>query len=595
MPFADELWDQFDNAYKFIWTGKDFCKKLVTFLKLHSEIEKEYSKKLLNLHKTAPENETGTVNDAWGLVKQEIEILAKKHNDFGESILTTLHDPIFAWERDNQKERRKLKIDGTKLTKDTLAGEQRVNKSKAGYETARRALETVERSIKIDPKKLAAENKKVEQADSQYQASVSAMKDLEARFFDSEMPRILSDLENLEKTRRNIIKNAFDSYHSIYRMLTPDASNLEKLKSKITSIKPEIDITQFIEQNKTRKEKAPRTEYEPWNPVSKICCKEIPSTSQPSNNQSTTQTLSNSTNYNPSLQYQQSSTGTNTNLTRQSTFNNITNNSTYIPQSVSSNNNNNSHTIAPAQSSVQAPTLTSTSTPASLGKAKALYDYTATNPTELSFVRNDIINILGKDPSGWWQGELQNKYGLFPSNFVEEIVAPITASVPPPISRANRPAVSTYQSTQQSPPYISSTTANPNTNPNQLVSGMQSMSINPSVTNNYISTVTNNNSTNNINNTSSMYMSTNVNPNYTNQSTNINQSNYASTLVTTNNPVKYCRALYQYNAENDAEVTIKVGDVLSIDKLDDDGWYRGMNLTTGKQGRFPSNFVTVLQ
>eukprot|EP00013_Stygamoeba_regulata_P028858 CAMPEP_0177646796 /NCGR_PEP_ID=MMETSP0447-20121125/9957_1 /TAXON_ID=0 /ORGANISM="Stygamoeba regulata, Strain BSH-02190019" /LENGTH=1048 /DNA_ID=CAMNT_0019149337 /DNA_START=284 /DNA_END=3426 /DNA_ORIENTATION=- len=59
-----------------------------------------------------------------------------------------------------------------------------------------------------------------------------------------------------------------------------------------------------------------------------------------------------------------------------------------------------------------------------IGKCRALYDYDATDPNELSFKQNEIITILQKDPSGWWQGELNGRVGVFPSvDWVEEVAA----------------------------------------------------------------------------------------------------------------------------------------------------------------------------
>jgi len=52
--------------------------------------------------------------------------------------------------------------------------------------------------------------------------------------------------------------------------------------------------------------------------------------------------------------------------------------------------------------------------------AKALYDYDAENPDDLSFKEGDTLIVLDQsDPSGWWEGELNGKSGFFPSNFVE--------------------------------------------------------------------------------------------------------------------------------------------------------------------------------
>lgn len=54
----------------------------------------------------------------------------------------------------------------------------------------------------------------------------------------------------------------------------------------------------------------------------------------------------------------------------------------------------------------------------------ALYDYDASAEDELTFEENQIIEIINKSPhgvdDGWWEGELNGKFGNFPSLVVEE-------------------------------------------------------------------------------------------------------------------------------------------------------------------------------
>nr|XP_020653907.1 unconventional myosin-Ie-like isoform X1 [Pogona vitticeps]XP_020653908.1 unconventional myosin-Ie-like isoform X2 [Pogona vitticeps] len=54
-------------------------------------------------------------------------------------------------------------------------------------------------------------------------------------------------------------------------------------------------------------------------------------------------------------------------------------------------------------------------------QCRALYAYDAQDTDELSFNANDIIEIIKEDPSGWWQGRIRGKEGLFPGNYVEKI------------------------------------------------------------------------------------------------------------------------------------------------------------------------------
>ena len=49
-------------------------------------------------------------------------------------------------------------------------------------------------------------------------------------------------------------------------------------------------------------------------------------------------------------------------------------------------------------------------------RGRALYEFQASDETELSFNVGDILTILAQDPSGWWQAELANrKVGFIPS------------------------------------------------------------------------------------------------------------------------------------------------------------------------------------
>lgn len=54
----------------------------------------------------------------------------------------------------------------------------------------------------------------------------------------------------------------------------------------------------------------------------------------------------------------------------------------------------------------------------------ALHDYIPQqqNATCLSFRAGDKIRVLNRDPSGWWDGELDGRRGWFPSNYVNKTV-----------------------------------------------------------------------------------------------------------------------------------------------------------------------------
>lgn len=69
---------------------------------------------------------------------------------------------------------------------------------------------------------------------------------------------------------------------------------------------------------------------------------------------------------------------------------------------------------------------------------RALYDYQSRDASSLSFRRNDIIEVLTRLESGWWDGLLGDERGWFPSNYVDVITdqeaeqALVPAQDPPP-------------------------------------------------------------------------------------------------------------------------------------------------------------------
>ncbi|GAA6231216.1 nostrin isoform X2 [Lates japonicus] len=63
----------------------------------------------------------------------------------------------------------------------------------------------------------------------------------------------------------------------------------------------------------------------------------------------------------------------------------------------------------------------------SIGKCKALYDFTPQQDDELTLKEGDLLDIYTKEENGWWFGELNGQTGHFPSAYVEEL--PVLNSV----------------------------------------------------------------------------------------------------------------------------------------------------------------------
>ncbi len=64
---------------------------------------------------------------------------------------------------------------------------------------------------------------------------------------------------------------------------------------------------------------------------------------------------------------------------------------------------------------------THTHTHTDVGECKVLYEYDATQEDELTIRPDDIIKIIEKFDTEWWQGEVNGQVGVFPSSYVEEL------------------------------------------------------------------------------------------------------------------------------------------------------------------------------
>jgi len=164
----------------------------------------------------------------------------------------------------------------------------------------------------------------------------------------------------------------------------------------------------------------------------------------------------------------------------------------------------------------------------------ALYAYEATEDGELTFDEGAAITVLAENDSGWWRGRLANGVeGLFPSNFMSpEGAAPPAAAVPEPEPEPEPVHVEVSTPAVQVAAPVAAVVEAHVDDPAEAE---------PQQGGNTVP----------------------VNANYV--------------------------ALYDYDAEDETELTIHEGEVLFVIS-ETDGWYYGNN-QAGAKGNFPSNFV----
>lgn len=77
-----------------------------------------------------------------------------------------------------------------------------------------------------------------------------------------------------------------------------------------------------------------------------------------------------------------------------------------------------------SQAAPQPQTVSSGTTAATVSRVRALFDFQATDPDELTFRKGDIIAVLESVYKDWWKGFLRGQTGIFPLNYVEKLADP---------------------------------------------------------------------------------------------------------------------------------------------------------------------------
>lgn len=193
---------------------------------------------------------------------------------------------------------------------------------------------------------------------------------------------------------------------------------------------------------------------------------------------------------------------------------------------------------------------------------KVLYSYQPMNDDELALEVNDIIDVLEEVEEGWWKGTVKGKTGVFPSNFVEEI-----------------DAAEEDKSTEISPPAKS-----PSPNEEIKPRPIKGVGYGNIFQDGFVK-----------------LKSTSSTPHDSKTSTPPKKRPISQVAAGSDAPQlppkkakEQAKVLYSYDAQNDDELTLQEGDVITVlsKDIEDEGWWKGE--LNGRVGVFPDNFVELI-
>ncbi|XP_065114461.1 SH3 domain-containing kinase-binding protein 1 isoform X2 [Paramisgurnus dabryanus] len=215
-------------------------------------------------------------------------------------------------------------------------------------------------------------------------------------------------------------------------------------------------------------------------------------------------------------------------------------------------------------------------------RCKAAFSYAPQNEDELELKIGDVIEILGEVEEGWWEGTLDGKTGMFPSNFTKELFTETEDLTPQDESRSTKTSIKDSTGSESDGGETSSLRSD--TGSVSSASEIQPKKVRGFGFGDIFKDQPIKLRPRSMDMDSETQMVKKVAPAVAQETMKAEPENKTKAK-------EFCKVIFPYDAQNEDEMTIKEGDVVTIISKDcaDAGWWLGE--LNGKQGVFPDNFV----
>ncbi|KAJ6239204.1 sh3 and f-bar domain-containing protein [Anaeramoeba flamelloides] len=399
MSFASELWDQYPLVKQKISDDFHNLKILSDFISKCGKLQSTFGNALLKLSQThkAGAGEYGTVGTAWESVKSEMERMARINIECSQFLVSEIAASLLDYKKKTSTSRKEYITNNAKKTKELERLKTKLKSATLHSEKCKKALQVAQNNQgdKKAKQKIDKAQKNSNKAENELESATDNFNSFEKEYYSETIPKVLTDFEQLEKDRIELIKkNCLElSGHlkdSYVTKITELSTRMEKCAQDIDV---EKDLYSYSTENKSG-EKPPQGVIIPFT--------------KPNSSKLSTQTsmkTENSQNKNQQKTEQTQINKVESNVETQNTKNQEENENYKQGQE---NDDDNDDDDDDDDGEVVDFMVT------------ALYDYEAKDETDLAFSAGDSIHVVKKHTSGWWEGELDGKKGLFPMNFVSE-------------------------------------------------------------------------------------------------------------------------------------------------------------------------------
>ncbi|KAL1619439.1 formin-binding protein [Diplodia seriata] len=229
--------------------------ELKSFYTARAHIEEEYARKLLNLsRKPLGSSESGTLKMSLDVVRAEIELMGKQHQQIAGQMKSELEEQLSAF-TGGLKERRKIVQTGIeKLLKVKMQQTSAVNKARDRYEQdclkikgylaqGHMVMGHEERKNKA---KLEKTQVQLSGSSQEYEQAVKILEETTSRW-NREWKKACDNFQDFEEERLDFMKSSLWAFANIASTVcVSDDASLEKIRLSLEDCEVEKDITNFI-------------------------------------------------------------------------------------------------------------------------------------------------------------------------------------------------------------------------------------------------------------------------------------------------------------------------------------------------------------
>eukprot|EP00800_Vazella_pourtalesii_P011225 TRINITY_DN26_c1_g1_i2.p1 TRINITY_DN26_c1_g1~~TRINITY_DN26_c1_g1_i2.p1 ORF type:complete len:609 (+),score=186.95 TRINITY_DN26_c1_g1_i2:96-1922(+) len=271
--FGLELWDQYDEMVRYTDQGVEYIKKYAQFAKERIELENMFARKMKEMmKKNMPKytkqsgSDLFTYQKAFTVAVHEVGDEANQHERIAESLTANVYKPLLQLQHDKEAEKRNIQNEGTTVRTKHEQNIQQLDRMKRRYEDSHRDaiqaklnLEKVEYNPKVtkdavDKARLLVTTKDRTLAENkdQYQLFIDKFNKSQKEHYYKQMPLVFEKFFKMEQSRVARVKflqeQLVEGLRHVFPIINTCYDNILDSGKQISSDK---DLIQFMEQKKS--------------------------------------------------------------------------------------------------------------------------------------------------------------------------------------------------------------------------------------------------------------------------------------------------------------------------------------------------------